>query len=295
MSPQFYPLLFMQTFRPLLTLTLAPCIGLTSALTIALLSLGGCSTPGQQRADAEILAVNKAEMQQDPGAPQAYLGSYGPTDQQRLSTNTAYEPLAPSLADSVAVPYLSFLIIEPDPVSKNGVPSDIEKLVKARQFPAAIDLINERLSKTPKNVQLRYVKARIQIQMRDFVAAKQTLIEITQQFPELPEPYNNLAALAANQNQWIEARDYLELALKLRPTYAIASANLGEVYLRLAAKAYEDASQSRTNQRFYINRAKALNEMLKQKPDSALPQSNLQPSNPKESTPSNGESSSKNQ
>ena len=234
-------------------------------------------------------------MQQDPGAPQAYLGSYGPTDPQRLSTNPAYEPLAPSLADSVAVPYLSFLIIEPDPVSKNGVPSDIEKLVKARQFPAAIDLINERLSKTPKNVQLRYVKARIQIQMRDFAAAKQTLIEITQQFPELPEPYNNLAAIAANQGQWIEARDYLELALKLRPTYAIASANLGEVYLRLAAKAYENASQSRTNQRFYTNRAKALNEMLKQKPDSALPQSNLQPNNSKESTPSNGESSSKNQ
>ena len=98
-----------------------------------------------------------------------------------------------------------------------------------------------------------------------------------------------------NQGQWIEARDYLELALKLRPTYAIASANLGEVYVRLAAKAYENASQSRTNQRFYINRAKALNEMLKQKPDSALPQSNLQPTNPKESTPSNGESSSKNQ
>ena len=156
-------------------------------------------------------------------------------------------------------------------------------------------LINTRLKKTPRNVQLRYIKARLQLELRDFDGAKKTLIEITQQFPELPEPYNNLAAIVANQDKWIEARDYLELALKLRPSYSTAAANLGEVYVRLAAKAYENASQSRTNQRFYINRAKALNEMLKQKPDSALPQSNLQPTNPKESTPSNGESSSKNQ
>ena len=143
MSRQFYPLPSMQISRPLFQSMLASRIGLSIALAVAFLSLGGCSTPGQQRADAEILAVNKAEMQQNAGAPQAYLGSYGPTDPQRLSANPAYEPLAPSLADSVAVPYLSFLIIEPDPVSKNGVPSDIEKLVKARQFPAAIDLINE--------------------------------------------------------------------------------------------------------------------------------------------------------
>jgi tetratricopeptide (TPR) repeat protein len=72
--------------------------------------------------------------------------------------------------------------------------------------------------------------------MRKFDDAKKTLIEITQQFPELPEPYNNLAAMAANQGNWIEARDYLELALKLRPTYAIAAANLGEIYIRLGAQ-----------------------------------------------------------
>jgi len=300
MSPQFYPLLLMQNDPPLVNMSLLARIGQSFAIALAFLALAGCSTPGQQRADAEILAVNKAEVQQSSASPQPYLGSYGPSDPQRLSTNPAYEPLMPSLADSVAVPYLSFLIIEPDPVNRNGVPSDIEKLVKARQFPAAIDLINERLSKTPKNVQLRYIKARIQIQMRDFAAAKKTLIEITQQFPELPEPYNNLAALAANQGQWIEARDYLELALKLRPTYAIASANLGEVYLRLAAQAYENAAQSNSNQRFYSNRAKALNEILKQKPQSTLPQANipaqnLQTTNPKESTSSNGESSSQNQ
>ena len=82
----------------------------------------------------------------------------------------------------------------------------------------------------------------------------------------MPEPYNNLAALAANQDQWIEARDYLELALKLRPSYAIASANLGEIYIRLGAKAYENAAQAQPNQRILSNRAKALEEILKPAP-----------------------------
>jgi tetratricopeptide (TPR) repeat protein len=68
----------------------------------------------------------------------------------------------------------------------------------------------------------------LQLELRDFDGAKKTLIEITQQFPELPEPYNNLAAIAANQGKWIEARDYLELALKLRPSYSLAAANLQE-------------------------------------------------------------------
>ena len=231
----------------------------------ALLLLGGCSTPGQQLANEEIRALNAAFAGSAQASQAPYLGSYGPNDPPRLAGNDAgYDQFNAELSDSIAVPFLSFLIIEPDPVTKNGIPSDVEKLVKAKKYPDAIDLINQRLKKTPSNVQLRYVKARMQIEMRQWEAAKKTLIEITQQFPELPEPYNNLAALAANQGNWIEARDYLELALKLRPSYTVASANLGEVYIRLGAKAYDNAAKDAAlNQRQYTNRSKALMEILK--------------------------------
>ncbi len=237
--------------------------GLSAIFSIFL--LGGCSTPGQQLAEAEIKAVNAATSGASKNPQTPYLGSFGPNDPPRLTGNDAGNgQFNAELADSIAVPFLSFLIIEPDPVTKNGIPSDIEKLVKAKKYPDAIDLIHERLKKTPGNVQLRYVKARVQIEMRQWEAAKKTLIEITQQFPELPEPYNNLAALAANQEKWIEARDYLELALKLRPTYAVASANLGEVYIRLGAQAYDNAAKDAAlNQRQYATRAKALIEILK--------------------------------
>jgi tetratricopeptide (TPR) repeat protein len=233
---------------------------LLAAISIGLLV--GCSTPGQQLADAEIKAVNNQELKCGPNSP--YLGASNPGDPPRLSNDIPYDPTNPQLSETVALPFLSFLIIEPDPVTKNAVPSDVEKLVKAGKYPEAIDLINNRLKKTPQNVQLRFLKARLQIEMKQYDQAKKTLIIITQQFPELPEPYNNLAAIAANENKWIEARDYLELALKLRPSYAIASANLGEVYVRLGAQAYEDASKSaQLNQRQYSNKAQALLNILK--------------------------------
>lgn len=246
--------------RPALKKVFAPAF--VTLATLALLS--GCSTPAQQRADGEIRALNTQEAGSSQRAPQPFLGGYSPTDPPRLSADMGYDPLNPELSETVGVPFLSFLIIEPDPITKNAVPSDVEKLIKARKYQDAVTQINADLKKTPRNVQLRFVKARLQIEMRQFDQAKKTLIEITQQFPELPEPYNNLAAIAANQGQWIEARDYLELALKLRPSYAIASANLGEIYIRLGAQAYEDAAKNaQLNQRQYSNRAKALLDVLK--------------------------------
>ncbi len=294
--------------RPAINLAQIAAITLLAAITF----MTGCSTPAQQRADAQIQALNAQEQKSGQLAQQPYLGGYSPIDPLRLSTDMGYDPLNPELSETVGVPFLSFLIIEPDPITKNAVPSDVEKLIKARKYEDAIAQINLTLKKTPRNVQLRFVKARLQIELRQFDQAKKTLIEITQQFPELPEPYNNLAAIAANEGKWIEARDYLELALKLRPTYAIASANLGELYTRLGAQAYDDASKnSQLNQRLYANRAKALLELLKppakrQANRSATPakdvntnapdtQSVNNPStNPLESRPNNGESTPKN-
>lgn len=291
MSPFF-------TLSPMFESSKASFSSLFKAIAIiaSLVTLAGCSTPAQQQADAQIAALNKQEAKSPEAQTQAYLGSYGPTDPPRLSNDAPYDPLNPELSETVGVPFLSFLIIEPDPVNKNAVPSDIEKLVKARKYQDAIDTINDRLKKTPRNVQLRYVKARLQIELRNLDGAKKTLIEITQQFPELPEPYNNLAAIAANQGKWIEARDYLELALKLRPSYSLAAANLGEVYVRLGAKAYEDAAaNTQLNQRLYANRAKFLLNLLKPQTKGTSPSNSNSSTNTSEGKSSNVEGTPKNQ
>lgn len=75
---------------------------------------------------------------------------------------------------------------------------------------------------------------------RDDEAIK-AFIALTQTYPELPEPYNNLAALYAKHGQYTEAREALETATKANPDYGLAYENLGDLYLRLAASAYQRA------------------------------------------------------
>lgn len=75
-----------------------------------------------------------------------------------------------------------------------------------------------------------------------------TFTKLTQDYPELPEPYNNLAALYANRGELDKARAALESAIRLNPNYATAHENLGDVYARLAAQQYARAQQFATGQ-----------------------------------------------
>ena len=58
-------------------------------------------------------------------------------------------------------------------------------------------------------------------------------------YPELPEPRNNLAVLYAQKGEYAQARDELERAIQTAPDYAVAHENLGDVYARLAEVEYE--------------------------------------------------------
>jgi tetratricopeptide (TPR) repeat protein len=70
-----------------------------------------------------------------------------------------------------------------------------------------------------------------------------TFTQLTVDYPELPEPYNNLAVLYAGQSQLDKAREVLEMAIRANPGFAIAHENLGDVYARLAGQSYGRAQQ----------------------------------------------------
>ena len=73
--------------------------------------------------------------------------------------------------------------------------------------------------------------------------AIQVFTGLTEDFPELPEPYNNLAVLYASQGNYDKAKSALELAIHTHPSYATAHENLGDVYAQLASRAYDRALQ----------------------------------------------------
>jgi tetratricopeptide (TPR) repeat protein len=64
---------------------------------------------------------------------------------------------------------------------------------------------------------------------------------LTQEFPELPEPYNNLAVIHAAQGRYESAYRLLQQALVAQPDYATAYENLGDLYLSMAEQAYGKA------------------------------------------------------
>lgn len=67
--------------------------------------------------------------------------------------------------------------------------------------------------------------------------------KLTEDYPELPEPYNNLAVLHAAAGNYDKARVALERAIRTNPAYATAHENLGDVYAKLASQSYDKAMQ----------------------------------------------------
>lgn len=119
--------------------------------------------------------------------------------------------------------------------------SEIQRLANAGQTQQALERAGQGIAKNPKDPQLRFLQGVIQSDAGMTDAAEQSFIALTRLYPELPEPYNNLAALYARTNRFGKAREALESALRLNPGYAVAHENLGDVYARLAAESYANA------------------------------------------------------
>nr|MBL8410932.1 tetratricopeptide repeat protein [Dechloromonas sp.] len=120
---------------------------------------------------------------------------------------------------------------------------EVQRLIKQGQFPQALEKVDAYLSSRPKDAQGRFLKGLIYTEMNKPAEAIGVFTKLSEDYPELPEPYNNLAVLYAQQKQYEKARTALEMAIRTHPSYAIAYENLGDVYAKLASQAYDKALQ----------------------------------------------------
>ena len=118
---------------------------------------------------------------------------------------------------------------------------EANKLLKQGQQADALDKVDQYLANKPKDAQGRFLKGLILSEMNRQQDAIAVFTKLTEDYPELPEPYNNLAALYAKKGRYDEARVALETATKANPSYALAFENLGDLYLRLASESYKRA------------------------------------------------------
>ncbi|MDD4913149.1 MAG: tetratricopeptide repeat protein [Sideroxydans sp.] len=120
---------------------------------------------------------------------------------------------------------------------------DANKLFKQGQNTQALEKVNSFLSNKPKDPQARFLKGLIVNEQGNPAEAIKIFTALTDDYPELPEPYNNLAVLYAGQGQYDKAKIALEMAIRTHPSYATAHENLGDIYAKMASQAYDRALQ----------------------------------------------------
>src|SRR5450759_4629078 len=120
---------------------------------------------------------------------------------------------------------------------------DANKLFKQGQRSQALDKVNGYLANKPKDAQARFLKGLILTEQGKTADAIKIFSALTDDYPDLPEPYNNLAVLYAGQGQYDKAKVLLEKAISTHPSYATAHENLGDIYAKMASQAYDRALQ----------------------------------------------------
>src|SRR5262245_57314788 len=151
--------------------------------------------------------------------------------------------MMPMSAVARIVVVLAYLAFEAPVSSQSDDYQEAAKLFRSGQHAQALERVDGFLKNNPKDARARFLKGLILTEQNKQADAIKVFTGLTDDYPELPEPYNNLAVLYASQGNYEKARSALELAIHTHPTYATAHENLGDIYAELASRAYDRALQ----------------------------------------------------
>ena len=140
--------------------------------------------------------------------------------------------------------------------------AEVQRLQNAGQTAQAIERADKYIADNPHDPQMRFIKANLLAASQRGDEAEQLLLQMTRETPELAEPWNNLAVLHAARGQLDQAREELQTALRLNPSYATALENLGDVHARLAAQAWQRARRLDSHNKRLPDKIKAFQEAL---------------------------------
>jgi len=125
----------------------------------------------------------------------------------------------------------------------------IRNMLDQGQNAAALEAIEKRIAQREAtreigaDVQLMFLHGRALGALGRHDDATRIYLDMTTRYPELPEPWNNLAAEYVKQGKLEMALDALQMALLANPRYADAEANMGQVQLMLAQQSFNRAAR----------------------------------------------------
>jgi colicin import membrane protein len=118
---------------------------------------------------------------------------------------------------------------------------EIEKAYKAGQYEQALQLADAAIAAEPRAAPVRFYKGVMLSETKQTHQAMQVFRALIEDYPELADPYNNLAVLYAADGQLQSALEALQAALRNDPRHRAARENLGDVHLALAQQAWAAA------------------------------------------------------
>ncbi len=96
------------------------------------------------------------------------------------------------------------------------------------------------MARYPDHTDARFLKGLLLVQEGHTQEAIEVFTALAGDYPDLPEPHNNLAVLYAADGDYEKVRESLMVAINTHPSYATAHENLGDLYAKMAA-AYDGA------------------------------------------------------
>jgi tetratricopeptide (TPR) repeat protein len=140
------------------------------------------------------------------------------------------------LVTLVAVSALS-LVPAPEACADDTLP--LRALLSSGQAQLALQRADAALAINPRDASLAFLRGVALMDLARHDDALAQFERLSQEYPDLPDAWNNIATLHARAARLEAARQALDNALRADPTHRAARANLGLVHLMLAAQAWE--------------------------------------------------------
>lgn len=245
-------------------------MALLPALILAATQAGAADSASTQRLDSAIMSSHGlVESTADEATASTQDSSQGDAASAQASRASVGSGSGNDGADAS--------LVDPLPINRGGQPADARAELEnqRRQAQAALNrrdparalaMANAALQEAPGDARLRFLKGLALFQLKRMADAEHEFNGLIEEYPELPEPYNNLAVIRAAQGNLEGARDALEAAIRSVPDYEVAYQNLGDLYLQLAAQRWRHA-QKLAPSPVRATRLKALETLLEPSTD----------------------------
>ena len=158
-----------------------------------------------------------------------------------------------------------FLYI-PITIAQNNT-EEIKIFLKNGNYKKAENLINKSIENNLNNPELLFYKGILETNLSKTNQAIDTFRDLTERFPELPEPFNNLAVLYAEKGQFRLAKEILEQAIKTNPSYLTAHINLGDIFTKMASEAYNKALEIDKSNNIAITKLSMITQLFNYNPN----------------------------